>query len=127
MIENVTSATSSKTADSKLEYEEMFDSHDKHRDIRRHSATTIAQMLQSYVKPDSVIDLGCGMGFFWQPWRNMALKFKVLMAPGLKNLIMKFHTQLMRSRTSTNPIKFKAFRVGRQSGSGRASRAFTIR
>lgn len=46
------------------EYTQMFDAHDASRDRRRQNGVDLAEILWGYVQPRTVIDLGCGMGFF---------------------------------------------------------------
>mgnify|MGYP006284759979 FL=1 len=45
-------------------YRRMFDAHDRERARRAAWAGRIADLVTSHVRPDSVVDLGCGLGFF---------------------------------------------------------------
>jgi SAM-dependent methyltransferase len=46
------------------DFTDMFDAHDGSRDKRRANAGYLADILWKYYQPASVIDVGCGMGFF---------------------------------------------------------------
>ncbi|EET47777.1 methyltransferase domain-containing protein [Thalassobium sp. R2A62] len=46
------------------DYTEMFEAHDEQRDQRLRNGEYLADILWNYVQPKSVIDLGCGLGFF---------------------------------------------------------------
>lgn len=46
------------------QYNSMFEGHDDRRDWRRGHARGVADLLWEYYQPKSMIDLGCGMGFF---------------------------------------------------------------
>ncbi|WP_147125830.1 methyltransferase domain-containing protein [Shimia ponticola] len=46
------------------DYSSMFEAHDKGRERRTRVARNLASLLIKYHQPKSVIDLGCGMGFF---------------------------------------------------------------
>jgi len=46
------------------DYDSMFSAHDRKAAKRQANADHLADTLWRYVQPESVIDLGCGMGFF---------------------------------------------------------------
>lgn len=46
------------------DYENMFKGHVEQSERRQANADLMAAILWTYVQPDSVIDLGCGLGFF---------------------------------------------------------------
>ncbi len=46
------------------DFTDMFDAHDGSRDKRRANSEYLAEILWRYYRPKSVIDVGCGMGFF---------------------------------------------------------------
>lgn len=46
------------------DYTSMFNAHDDKRDWRRGHARGVVSLLLNYIQPKSVIDMGCGMGFF---------------------------------------------------------------
>jgi len=46
------------------DYTSMFEAHDKGRERRARVAQNLATQVVKYHQPKSVIDLGCGMGFF---------------------------------------------------------------
>ena len=46
------------------DYDSMFSSHQGKAAKRQANADLLADTLWRYVQPKSVIDLGCGMGFF---------------------------------------------------------------
>ncbi|MGR3434775.1 MAG: methyltransferase domain-containing protein [Shimia sp.] len=56
-------ASAARTAHA-TDFRSLFASHDEKRDARRASAAAIATLLWRYRQPASVIDVGCGMGFF---------------------------------------------------------------
>jgi SAM-dependent methyltransferase len=46
------------------DYVGMFELHDAQRDRRRANGVLMVDILWNYIRPKSVIDLGCGLGFF---------------------------------------------------------------
>lgn len=46
------------------DYGSMFAAHDQKREQRRANADAVAEIVWRYFQPKSVIDLGCGLGFF---------------------------------------------------------------
>lgn len=47
-----------------MDYAGMFEAHDAQRDKRLRNGVYLAEILCDYIQPKSVIDLGCGLGFF---------------------------------------------------------------
>lgn len=107
MMTNLKTANSGKTDNGQLDYGVMFSSHDKQRDTRRHSATIIAQMLRSYIKPDSVIDLGCGMGFFLAAMAEHGAEVQGVDGPWVQGLNNEIPNKFYEIHDLNQPYKNK--------------------
>ena len=53
------------------DYSSMFSDHVTQSDRRQANADAMVQILWRYMQPESVIDLGCGLGFFLNACRTM--------------------------------------------------------
>ncbi|MEM7061487.1 MAG: hypothetical protein AAF557_28250, partial [Pseudomonadota bacterium] len=45
-------------------YDSMFKAHDRQREKRLRNGEYLAEIICSYVTPKTVVDVGCGLGFF---------------------------------------------------------------
>lgn len=78
------------------DYETMFKGHVEQSERRQANADLMAEILWSYVQPKSVIDLGCGLGFFLKSCKARGATIKGVdgdwLAPG-DSVIAKSYRQ----------------------------------
>lgn len=86
-------------------YDNMFKAHDRQRDKRLRNGEYLAEIVCSYVAPRSVVDVGCGLGFFLRAMQARGADIKAIDADWVVPLATEIDKSLYSYQDLNEPLQ----------------------